>query len=43
MGFEPVFFKSLIEIEEPTRNNVSTNNLLDIKTILFVIVAGNIW
>ena len=43
MGFVPVFFKSLIEIVEPTRNNVRTNNRLDIKTITLVIVMGSKW
>ncbi len=42
-GFAPVFFKSLIEIVDPTRNNVNTNNRLDIKTITLVMVIGSKW
>ena len=37
MGFIPVYFKSFIEMLEPTRNNVIINNRLAINTIKTVI------
>ena len=40
IGFIPVDFKSVIEIDEPIRNNVNTNNLLEPRTIKLVVEAG---
>ena len=43
IGLTPVDFKSLIEIVDPTKNNVRIKRRLEITTIPPVIGSGRIW